>query len=205
MRYTHSCLPITCCVTILSMSLFPWTTTHAVSTFDEFDISRLSDLCIPCVHWKVVVLLKWQPAFQSTIWTPQFNLSISVKWKKKKWALWRKVDVKNIFSNTNALNQAGPTLQAMVLTGKPVGLNLWLVPFANVISFIYLATHGEISLLKLQQQKSVTFSVIKNSVLTFLSEQEKVSDTNFLSIANGSWYQSQLGKPMAVPVPFHWP
>lgn len=122
--------------------------------------------------------------------------------KTKKWALWRKVDVKNLFSNTNALNQAGPTLQAMVLTGEPVWLNLWLVPFANVISFIYLATHGEISLLKLQQQKSVTFSVIKNSVLTFLSKQEKVSDTNFLSIANGSWYQSQLGKPMAVPVPF---
>ncbi len=42
---------------------------------------------------------------------------------------------------------------------------------------------------------------LKNSVLTFLSEQEKVSDTIFL-IANGSWYQCQFGKTMAVPVPF---
>lgn len=47
--------------------------------------------------------------------------------KTKKWALWGKDDVKktkqkihHLFSNTNALNQAGPTLQAMAFTGEPV-------------------------------------------------------------------------------------
>lgn len=125
--------------------VFPWTMTHAVSTVAAernrnlwISCIKLCYYCIPCVRWKVVELLKWQPAFQSLVWTPQFILNIIWKWTVVGYLTWKKneserepkcgllencvdrQDKKNIpfRSNTNVLNQAGPMLQAMVFKGE---------------------------------------------------------------------------------------
>jgi len=61
-----------------------------------------------------------------------------------------------LLSNTNALNQARPTLQAMVFTGVFEELVT-----STICSIFFIFSYLWWNLSKLQQQKSITFTVIK--------------------------------------------
>lgn len=158
MRYSHGCLPITClCYNRINVTFFlgRWHTRSVQmllkeTVICEFHVSKLCYYCIPCVHWKVVVLLKWQPAFQSLVWRPQFNLNIIWKltvvgyltWKKKwKWERTKMWALGELCRQTRqkktflfAVTQMYLTKQALcykLWSSQEKLNNLWLVPFAS--------------------------------------------------------------------------